>query len=160
MIPIPILDGLFQVGNKLLDRLWPDPAQKAAAAMELEKMRQTGELAQLASDTDLSKAQIAVNLEEAKSTNLFIAGWRPAVGWVCVAVLGMTYIPKALALTVFWSYQAWAVVSHPEAKIPTLPPFPDIGLTDLLGILGTLLGSSYIARLRTSEKMQGVEANR
>lgn len=160
MIPIPVIDGLFKVGSQIIDRLWPDPEKKAEAVLKLETMRENGELARLASETELAKAQIAVNLEEAKSTNPFIAGWRPAVGWVCVAVLAMTYIPKALVLTVFWSYQAWASISQPDATIPPLPDFPDLGITDLLGILGTLLGSTYIARLRTDEKIKGAEANR
>lgn len=144
MIPIPILDGLFQVGNKLLDRLWPDPAQKAAAAMELEKMRQTGELAQLASDTDLAKAQIAVNMEEAKSTNWFVAGWRPAVGWVCA--FGLAYVAILEPMLRFA-----AVMFGYTGDFPVIDT--DLTLQVLLGMLG-------LGAMRTAEKIKGTEANR
>lgn len=38
----------------------------------------------------LQLAQIGVNTEEAKSENLFVAGWRPAVGWV--GAIGLAYV--------------------------------------------------------------------
>ena len=41
------LDALLGIGNKLIDKLIPDPQAKAQAQMELAKMQQTGELAQL-----------------------------------------------------------------------------------------------------------------
>lgn len=103
------------------------------------------------SDRDLLKEQIKTNQIEAAKPGYF-NGWRPAVGWVCVAILGLSYIPKALALTLWWSVQAYLTFAHPDAKLPGLPPFPDMGLTDVLGILGTLLGSAYMAKLRTDEK--------
>lgn len=47
MEPISILLGL---GSKVIDRLFPDPEQKAAALLELEKLRQNGELAKIAAE--------------------------------------------------------------------------------------------------------------
>lgn len=44
------LDALLGIGSKLIDRFLPDPEQKAAAQLELLKMRQSGELAQLGAD--------------------------------------------------------------------------------------------------------------
>ena len=78
-----LLSGLFDIGKSLIDRFFPDPAAKAAAQLELLKMQESGDLQRLAMETDLSKLQVQVNLEEAKSTNWFVAGWRPFVGWVC-----------------------------------------------------------------------------
>lgn len=105
----------------------------------------------------LQLAQIAVNTEEAKSTNWLVAGWRPAVGWVCVAALALSYMPKAIVLTAFWAYQAYLNLAHPEIEVQALLPFPDLGVTDLLGLLGAILG---IAGMRTVEKVKGAEANR
>ncbi len=116
------------------------------------------EMAKIGISLDL--AQIATNTEEAKSTNWWVAGWRPGVGWVCVAILALSYIPKALTLTTFWAYQAYLTFANPGVHLPALPPFPDLGITDILGILGTLLGSAYIAKLRTDEKVKGAEARR
>lgn len=101
-------------------------------------------------------AQIDVDKEEAKSTNWFVAGWRPATGWICNIVLFFAFVPKALVLTSFWAYEAYLTLAHPGTHIPALPDFPDIGITDVLGILGTLLGASWMAKLRTDEKVAGV----
>lgn len=50
---------LLEVGNKVMDRVWPDPAQAATAKMELAKMAQSGELAKMANETDTMKAYLA-----------------------------------------------------------------------------------------------------
>jgi hypothetical protein len=52
-----LLDSLFSVGEKLVDRLLPDPAANAAAKLELEKLSQNGELAKMANETDLYKTE-------------------------------------------------------------------------------------------------------
>ena len=54
-----IVGAVSNVANTLITRLWPDPAQAAAAKLELLKMQQSGELAALAAETDLAKGQIA-----------------------------------------------------------------------------------------------------
>tara|TARA_R110000868_G_scaffold14117_1_gene65953 strand:- start:537 stop:944 length:408 start_codon:yes stop_codon:yes gene_type:complete len=48
-----ILDALLSVGGKLIDKLIPDPQAKAAAQLELAKLAQSGELAQMANETKL-----------------------------------------------------------------------------------------------------------
>jgi hypothetical protein len=67
-----LLSGLFEIGKGIINRIFPDPAQAAAAQLELLKMQQNGDLAQLAADTDLAKLQIQVNIEEAKHANIFV----------------------------------------------------------------------------------------
>ena len=52
MFPI---GALLDIGSKLIDRFCPDPAQKEAAQLELLKMQQSGELAQL--NADVSEGQ-------------------------------------------------------------------------------------------------------
>ena len=47
------LDALLGIGGKLIDKLIPDPEQKAKAQLELAQMAQNGELAKMANDTDL-----------------------------------------------------------------------------------------------------------
>ena len=53
-----VISGLFSAAQSLIDRLFPDPEKKAAAQLELLKMQQSGDLAQLAAETDLAKLQI------------------------------------------------------------------------------------------------------
>lgn len=130
----------LSIGGKLIDRLWPDPAQRDAAKLELLKMQQSGELAQLAADTDLAKGQLAVNAAEASSGSVFTSGWRPFIGWICGAGLGFQFIVSPLAT--FTAGLFGKVIVFPPLDMGTL-------LTLLLGMLG--LGS-----MRTIEKMKGV----
>lgn len=137
----PLLIGpILELGKGLINRFFPDPAQAAAAQLELLKMAQTGELAQLAAEADIAKAQIAVNQVEAGSSSLWVAGWRPFVGWVCGAAFAYKFVlapAAAFALTAF---------GHP-ITLPVLD-FTEMS-TVLLGMLG-------IGALRTVEKVKGV----
>lgn len=128
---IPFID----LGIKLIDRLIPDPAAKSAAHLELIKLQQAGEFKALEADMQIQLAQIDVNRAEAASGNAFASSWRPAVGWVCVLGLLYTFIISPF-LTYFGQ-----------------KPAPDIAMSDLLILLGGLLG---FGGLRTFEKLKGV----
>ena len=52
-----ILDALLSVGGKLIDKLIPDPQAKAQAQLELAKLAQSGELAQMANETELYRLE-------------------------------------------------------------------------------------------------------
>jgi hypothetical protein len=131
MDPISLALG---IGNKLIDRLWPDPTQAAAAKLELLKMQQSGDLA-------VMTGQLEINKIEAGSANLFVSGWRPFIGWVCG--VSLTYaaiiepVSRFIAKVVF-SYTA---------------EFPVIDTTLTLQILLGLLG---LAGMRSWEKKEGV----
>jgi hypothetical protein len=90
------LTGLLDFGTNLINKIIPDPAAKAQALLELKRLEQTGELAVLAAETELAKGQQAINLEEAKSENLFVSGWRPFIGWVCGAAFAYHFIMQPL----------------------------------------------------------------
>ena len=51
------LDAILNVGSKLIDKLIPDPEQKAKAQFELQKMAQDGELTKLANETKLYEVE-------------------------------------------------------------------------------------------------------
>lgn len=88
---------------------------------------------------------------KAVSSSFWVSGWRPAVGWVCVVALAMVYIPKAIVLTFIWTYQSHVVLSAWQGgALPVLPIYPDLGVTDLIGLLMSMLG---IGGLRTLEKL-------
>jgi hypothetical protein len=134
------VSAALDIGGKLIDRLWPDPAQKDTAKLELLKMTQSGELARLTADTDLAKAQIGANMAEAQNQNLFVSGWRPAVGWVCAAGLFSQFILRPFVL--FGAGLAQRAADFPSLDLGTL-------LTLLLGMLG-------LGTLRTMDKINGV----
>ena len=130
----------LEVGSKLIDRLFPDPLARAAAQQKLLELQQTGELAQLAAETDLAKGQQEVNKAEAASGNLFIAGWRPFIGWTCGAAFAYHFvIQPLLAFTL-------AAAGHPI----TLPSF------DMSTLSTVLMGMLGLGGLRTVEKIKDV----
>lgn len=134
------LTAIFGIGEKVIDRLWPDPAQATAAKLELYKMQQSGELAMLTADLELAKGQITVNQVEAASTSLFVSGWRPFVGWTCGAAFAYKFVLAPFAVL------ALTATGH-AITLPVLD-FTEMS-TILLGMLG--LGS-----MRTVEKIKGV----
>jgi hypothetical protein len=128
------ISAVLDIGGKLIDRLWPDPTQRDAAKLELLKLQQQGDLAQIAGQLEINKA-------EAGSTSTFVAGWRPFIGWVCGAALAYTYIGYPLIL---WAGALW----FPGIKPPVLGN--DGMLYELMfGMLG-------LGGLRTFEKVKGV----
>jgi len=136
---------------------FPDGNAKAAAQVQVAQIKASGELAEITAATDLSKGQQSINQIEAASTNWFVAGWRPAVGWVCAIALALVYWPKAILLTYVWAWQSYTIIhaaTDPNAII--LPPFPDLGVKELLGLLTSMLG---IAGMRMVEKFKGVARN-
>jgi hypothetical protein len=137
----PLLIGpLLKLGEGLINRFFPNPADAAAAQLELLKMAQTGELAQLAADTDIAKAQLEINKEEAKSSSLFISGGRPFIVWVCGAAFAWNWIGLPIARFVA------AYAGHPL----------DIAPADMSEMMPVLLGLLGLGSLRTFEKIKRV----
>ena len=140
-----LISGLFSAAQSLIERFFPDPEKKAAAQLELLKMQQNGELALLASETDLAKLQIQTNVEEAKSTNWFVAGWRPGIGWVCGAGLAYAALVEPFARFIA---KVWFGYIGEFPVIST-----DLTLQILMGMLG-------LGAMRSVEKIKGSENNR
>lgn len=92
----------------------------------------------------LQLAQIEVNKEEVKSSSIFIAGWRPAAGWV--GVLAFFYAAFLEPLARFVATIAGYTGLYPEI---------DTSLT--IQVLFGLLG---LAGMRSYEKSKNVEGNR
>ena len=140
-----VISGLFSAAQSLIERFFPDPAAKAAAQLELLRMEQTGALAQLASETDLAKLQIQVNVEEAKSTNWFVAGARPFIMWTCGVALAYVSIVEPVSRFVAKVWFGYV------GDFPTIDT--NLTMQILMGILG-------LGAYRTVEKIKGAEGNR
>ena len=129
-----MLGKLIEPVSNILDKFVQDKDQKAALAHEIATMAE--QHAQ-----ELALAQIAVNKAEASSGNLFVAGWRPAIGWICGAALAFHFILAPLISSAF----AWAGADAPE-----LPAF------DMQSLMTILTGMLGLGGLRTFEKYKGV----
>lgn len=121
-----ILGSLIEPATKLLDKVIEDKDQKNALAHEIATMaeRHAQELAQ---------GQLEVNKVEAAHKSLFVAGWRPAIGWVCA--LGLFYNVILANIIGIW-------VDVPEIDTTLLVPV-------MMGMLG-------LGAMRSYEKVQGV----
>lgn len=119
----------------LIDRI-PDKNERARAKEAVEAQM-------LSAMTSLVQGQLEINKQEAQHRSLFVAGWRPSVGWVCSLALAWNFIFQPLLSWVFFSY------GLDLAEAPRL----DTGelTTVLLGMLG-------LGGLRTYEKRLGVSS--
>ena len=97
--------------------------------------------------TDL--AQMEVNRVEAASSSVFVAGWRPAIGWVGAAAMAYQFL---LYPVLVWAW-TWAQAEGHVPKDVKPPPMLD---TDALWVI--LSGMLGIAGMRTWEKGKGVAA--
>lgn len=66
------ISAVLDIGGKLIDRLWPNPEEKAKAQIALLELAQKGELADLTARAEIVKT-------EAASTHWLAANWRPLV---------------------------------------------------------------------------------
>jgi len=137
-MPIPaIVTGLAAPLFGLIDNLFTSDEERAEAKRRLIDMDQKGEL-----------AQIAVNMKEADSEHLFVSGWRPAVGWTCVAAFAYAFVLQPFAAFV-------ALVAGADQAM--LDALPDL---DLGAMMPVLLGMLGLGGLRTYEKSKGANKNR
>ena len=149
------LTAAFDLGKIAIEKLFPDKTKRAEEMRKLESMRQDGDLAKLNAHVQLMLKQAEINLADAKSGKWYQAGWRPAIGWVGALSLGLMYIPKALVMTVIWTWQCIAVLNNSvDVATVTLPVFPDLGVTDIIGLLMSMLG---VAALRSHDKKIGTD---
>lgn len=126
-----IIAPVFEVAKSLIERWFPDPEKKAQAEAAFLAMSQEQEFKKII-------AQLEVNAKEAASPHMFVAGWRPFVGWC--SGLGFLYA------TIGQPILAWVAAMNGTIAPPTV----DVEL--LLTVLGGMLG---LGVLRTTEKIKG-----
>lgn len=110
------IGGITDVLKELI-QLFPNAEQRAAAANKIQD-----------AESAIAAAQSATNTAEASNPSIFVAGWRPAIGWVCVG--GFTY-----------------TILQPGLHLPAIDT--NVMITILSGMLG-------LGTMRTAEKIGGV----
>lgn len=126
----------FGFATSLIERLFPSEATRQEALLKLKELDQAGEL-----------AQISVNTQEAKHESLFVAGWRPFIGWVCGGAFAYVYVFQP-----FLVFVAWVVAKAGGGELP-INELPAISLSELMPVLLGLLGLGW---MRSTEKVAGV----
>ena len=131
-----MIEALIAPVSGLLDKFIPDADERNRLAHEIATMSETP------SSHEVAKGQIEVNKVSAAHKSMFVAGWRPFVGWTCGVALAWHFVGQPLAVF---------VIATAGVETPPLPVFEmESLLTVLLGMLG--LGSG----LRTLEKTKNV----
>lgn len=130
---IPILSDIIDAVGGLVSEVVVDKDKKAEINFKLAELADKAE--QRVHEEVL--AQLEVNKAEASHGSIFVAGWRPAVGWVCAAALAAQSIVLPLADRIF----GWTMPFDTELLILTL---------------GGMLG---IGGMRSYEKTKGVSTN-
>ena len=123
----------------IIDKIIPDPAQKAAAQLAILQLQQNGQLEQLKADTQLALAQTNINAVEAAQPSLFKGGWRPFVGWVCGIGLAVQFLLAPIGV---WTA---GLLGHPSQ-------FPVLDINSLMTLLFGMLG---LGAMRSFDKKAG-----
>lgn len=129
-------DALKSVGE-VVDRFVTTDQERLELQIEREKAEQDQafRLAQLDQQRDL--AQLDVNKAEAAHPSLFVAGWRPAIGWVC-------------ALALFYQFLVFPTLQW-------LWPARELMKLDMGELFPLIFGMLGIAGLRSFDKVKGVD---
>ena len=128
-----MIESLIAPIAALLDKFIEDKDQKNVLAQQLATMSERHA-------QELAKGQIEVNRVEASSNSLFVSGWRPAVGWVCVLGMAGNFIIIPLANFVL-------ALSDSNVTIP---------LIDIATMMPVLLGMLGLGVMRSAEKIKKV----
>ena len=138
MDPITI-SGIFAIGGKIIDKLFPDPEQKAKAQLELLAMQQSGELEGV-------KVQLSAIIAEAQSADPWTSRARPSFLYV-VYILLLAAIPMGV-LTVFNPGAALDLTTGFKAWLGAIPE-------SILTLFGTVMTGYVLGR--SWEKTKGIK---
>jgi hypothetical protein len=130
-----LIPSLLPAITNIIGRFLPeDKEERAKAEREIES-----QLATHLAKVDL--AQMAINREEARSRNIFVAGWRPFIGWTC-------------GISLAWTYVGVPVLQFALAQMDQLHVvLPALDMSEMMPVLLGMLG---LGGLRTFEKFKGV----
>ena len=118
----------------LLDKFIEDKDQKAELAHEIATMAERHA-------HEASMGQIEINKAEASHRSVFVAGWRPFLGWGLTAAMIWHFVIAPMVIFVF---------AYLGVEPPVLPDF------DMNSLLTVLMGMLGLGGLRTFEKTKGL----
>ena len=125
-----ILPSVMEVAGRFLPE---DPKKRAEAERKIE-----AQLTEHLAKIDL--AQLDINKTEAAHRSIFIAGWRPFIGWSCGVALA-------------WNYIAQPILVFTLAQTGNLVDLPALDMSQMMPVLMGMLG---LGGLRTFEKYKSV----
>ena len=128
-----MISAILPLISTVIDRVIPDKNGAEKAKQEIEKTL-------IDNAIKLNLAQAETNKVEAAHRSVFVAGWRPMIGWSC-------------AIGIFWLFVGHPLAVYIDGLDGTVSPIPTIDHDILLELTFALLG---LAGLRTYEKQKGI----
>ncbi len=153
------LSAAFDLGKSVVERIWPDANKRAEEIRKLEELRQKGSLEELNAHVQLMLGQLEVNKVEAQHKSLFVAGWRPFVGWVGGFALAWQFIIYPLLLWIWVFLQAKGYIPMVPGPNDTMVPMsapPVLNASELFTVITGMLG---IGAMRSFDKAKGTSTD-
>lgn len=137
------ITAALAMGKLAIERIWPDPTQRAEQLYKLEQLGQQGNLAELNAHVQMMTMQMEINKVEAQHGSLFVAGPRPFILWVGGFSLAWAGLIHPLLM---WVWAFAGVAGDP-------PPMIESGA--LTVITSALLG---VGGMRSFDKTKGAHS--
>lgn len=131
------MGAIATAAKGMVDRIWPDKT-------EVEKAKLAAIMQDSMNEFNLVAGQLEINKVEAASTNWFVAGWRPFIGWICGAGLGYQFL-------------FMPIMNGIIKAIWHTAPFAALDVATLVSCVSGLLG---LGTLRSVEKVKDAESKR
>ena len=138
---MPVWLALVPAISSLLDRIIPDPDARAKAKLALTEAQNAQALQEMQLALQADQSQTAIDQSEAQNKNLFVAGWRPFIGWVCGVAFAYHFIAQPLLAFIIAN-------AGGNVKLPTF---------DMQELTTVLMGMLGLGGLRTIEKIKNVD---
>lgn len=116
------IGSVADLASTVINKMWPDKSDQ--------------EKQQLAAAVMMVQGQLDVNKVEASNPSVFVAGWRPYIGWICGTGLGYQFLVYPIL-------------------VAFVPKVVQLDMGTLITLLGGMLG---LGAMRTVEKLNGVAA--
>lgn len=144
------LSSLFELGKSAVERIWPDPVKRAEEMRKLEELRQRGDLANLDAHVKLMLGQLEVNKAEAQHKSIFVAGWRPWIGWVGGMALAYQFVLYPILIWI------WAILKVKGLIPDGLESPPVLDTSALMALVTAMLG---VGTMRSYDKSKNTQTD-
>lgn len=128
-----IVTTLLPIVDRVLDMI-PNAEAREAAKRELQ-------LEILKIQAEQNKAQVELNKSEAQHASIFVAGWRPFIGWVG-------------GVSLAWTFLVHPLITWVATVVGYTGTFPALDTEPLMTLVLAMLG---IGAMRTVDKIKGVD---
>jgi hypothetical protein len=128
---LQLISSIFPLVDKLVARI-PDPAARERASLEMQS-----DLLKYAAEQ--SQAQMEVNKAEASHSSIFVAGWRPFIGWMGGCALGYAFLLQPI---LSWFLEIVGVTT----------PLPEPNTEAMMALVTAMLG---VTAARSFDKWKG-----